>query len=90
MSMDHGSGTQGPDRAEGAVPAKYRTEALDVRGLQFASEKAVVDSTLGRLPGVVTVDANPVAQGSSSPLSVWSFAPRSRPSRCRAPASSWP
>ncbi len=62
MSMDHGSGTQGPDRAEGAVPAKYRTEVLDVRGLQFASEKAVVDSTLGRLPGVVTVDANPVAQ----------------------------
>ena len=35
---------------------------LDVRGLHWASEKAVVESTLGRLAGVHQVDANPVAQ----------------------------
>ena len=58
-SHDH---TQGPAGARDARSATNRTEVLDVRGLQFASEKAVVDSTLGRLPGVITVDANPVAQ----------------------------
>ncbi len=35
---------------------------LDIRGVQWASEKARVESILGRRPGVVTVDANPVAQ----------------------------
>ena len=35
---------------------------LHVGGLHFASEKAVVERTLSRRPGVVAVDANPVAQ----------------------------
>jgi Cu2+-exporting ATPase len=43
--------------AEGAA-----TAILDVRGLHWATEKAVVESTLARLEGVHGVDANPVAQ----------------------------
>ena len=35
---------------------------LHVGGVQYASEKAVVEAVLGRRPGVVAVDANPVAQ----------------------------
>jgi Cu2+-exporting ATPase len=35
---------------------------LHVGGVQYASEKAVVESVLGRRPGVIEVDANPVAQ----------------------------
>jgi P-type Cu2+ transporter len=35
---------------------------LEVRGVQWASEKARVEAILGRRPGVLTVDANPVAQ----------------------------
>ena len=42
--------------------AGTRTEVLDVRGLRFASEKNVVEATLGRRPGVLEVDANPTAQ----------------------------
>lgn len=38
------------------------TAVLDVRGVQWASEKAVVETVLGRRPGVHTVEANPVAQ----------------------------
>jgi Cu2+-exporting ATPase len=38
------------------------TAVLEVRGMHWASEKAVVDATLGRLDGVHAVDANPVAQ----------------------------
>jgi Cu2+-exporting ATPase len=38
------------------------TAVLDVRGLRWASEKNVVESVLGRRPGVLTVEANPVAQ----------------------------
>src|SRR3546814_1345184 len=38
------------------------TAVLDVRGLHWASEKAVIERTLGRLDGVHSVDANPVAQ----------------------------
>jgi P-type Cu2+ transporter len=33
-----------------------------VGGLSSASEKAVVEQVLGRRPGVLAVDANPVAQ----------------------------
>jgi Cu2+-exporting ATPase len=39
-----------------------RTVVLDVRGLQWASEKAVVEEVLGRRPGVDSVDANAVGQ----------------------------
>ena len=35
---------------------------LHVGGLQYASEKAVVDRALGGRPGVLEVAANPVAQ----------------------------
>jgi Cu2+-exporting ATPase len=38
------------------------TVVLDVRGLNWASEKAVVEAVLGRRPGVLGVEANPVAQ----------------------------
>jgi P-type Cu2+ transporter len=38
------------------------TAVLDVRGLNWASEKAVVEAVLGRRPGVLHVDANPVSQ----------------------------
>lgn len=38
------------------------TVVLDVRGMQFATEKAVVEATFGRVGGVRSVAANPVAQ----------------------------
>ena len=38
------------------------TAVLDVRGVRWASEKAVVETVLGRRPGVHAVEANPVAQ----------------------------
>ena len=38
------------------------TVVLDVRGMQFASEGAVVESILGRVDGVTAVEPNPVAQ----------------------------
>lgn len=47
----------GPRQAEPNV-----TAVLEMRGLRFASEKAVVESVLGRLPGVASVAANPVAE----------------------------
>src|SRR6266567_2786154 len=45
-----------------AMTAMSTTVVLDVRGVQWASEKARVEAILGRRPGVLTVDANPVAQ----------------------------
>jgi len=45
------------DHRSGAV-----TVVLEVRGMHWASEKAVVEATLGHLDGVRSVDANPVAQ----------------------------
>jgi Cu2+-exporting ATPase len=41
---------------------KVATVVLQVGGLNWASEKAVVERVLGRRPGVVLVEANPVAQ----------------------------
>ncbi|MFN8215115.1 MAG: heavy metal translocating P-type ATPase [Solirubrobacterales bacterium] len=38
------------------------TAVLDVSGMLRASEKAVVEAALGRRPGVLEVEANPVAQ----------------------------
>lgn len=40
----------------------HETTVLHVGGLHYASEKAVVERALGRRPGVVAVEANPVAQ----------------------------
>jgi hypothetical protein len=37
------------------------TTTLHVGGLHYASEKTVVERVLGRRPGVLAVDANPVA-----------------------------
>jgi len=38
------------------------TAVLEVAGVQWASSKAVAEAVLGRRPGVLTVEANPVAQ----------------------------
>src|SRR6266498_467148 len=43
-------------------PKEQSTAVLDVRGLNWASEKAVVEAVLGRRPGVLGVEANPVSQ----------------------------
>ena len=45
-----------------ATPAAAQTAVLHVGGLNYASEKSVVEHVLGRRPGVLEVDANPVAQ----------------------------
>jgi len=42
--------------------AMSRTAVLHVGGLHYASEKNVVEEILGRRPGVLSADANPVAQ----------------------------
>ncbi len=42
--------------------ARSTTVVLDVSGLQYATEKAVVETFLSRRPGVRLVKANPVAQ----------------------------
>src|SRR4051794_14869608 len=39
-----------------------QTVVLEMAGVHWASEKAVAESVLGRRPGVLTVDANPVGQ----------------------------
>ena len=41
------------------------TAILEVSGVQWASSKHVAEAMLGRLPGVRSVDANPVAQTAS-------------------------
>ena len=41
---------------------QQRTAVLAVSGVQWASEKAVAESVLGRRPGVLSVEANPVSQ----------------------------
>jgi Cu2+-exporting ATPase len=43
-------------------PKEQSRAVLDVRGLNWASEKHVVEAVLGRQPGVLAVEANPVAQ----------------------------
>lgn len=44
------------------MSADIRTVVLEVSGVQWASSKSVVESTLRRQPGVISVEANPVAQ----------------------------
>ena len=46
-------------RASIAAP---ESAVLHVGGLYYASEKAVVEQVLARRPGVISVEANPVAQ----------------------------
>ncbi|MGE3449340.1 MAG: heavy metal translocating P-type ATPase [Microbacteriaceae bacterium] len=43
-------------------PGGLATAVLEMKGLHWATEKAIIEATLGRLEGVRTVDANPVAQ----------------------------
>jgi Cu2+-exporting ATPase len=45
-----------------AIAPTHETAVLHVGGLLYASEKAVVEQVLGRRPGVLAVEANPVAQ----------------------------
>ena len=44
------------------MPKQQQTTVLEVSGVHWASEKAVAESVLGRRPGVLGVDANPVSQ----------------------------
>jgi Cu2+-exporting ATPase len=55
---DNGRGHDGG----GADRGGRVTTVLHVGGLHYASEKAVVERTLGRQEGVLAVEANPVAQ----------------------------
>jgi len=48
--------------AQRTTAGPLETAVLNVRGVQWASEKAVVETVLGRRPGVHAVEANPVAQ----------------------------
>ncbi len=48
--------------ADGAGSGRVASAVLHVGGLHYASEKAVVERVLGGRPGVVAVEANPVAQ----------------------------
>jgi len=45
-----------------ATAHRHGSVVLHVGELHYASEKAVVERVLGRLPGVLAVEANPVAQ----------------------------
>lgn len=44
------------------MATRQKTAVLEMAGVQWASEKAVAERVLGRRPGVVSVEANPVAQ----------------------------
>ena len=44
------------------MSAQQRTVVLEVAGVHWASEKAVAEAVLGRRPGVLAVEANPVGQ----------------------------
>ncbi|WP_217921986.1 heavy metal translocating P-type ATPase [Miltoncostaea oceani] len=45
-----------------AADTALRTEVIHVGGLHYASEKDVVERMLGHRPGVIAIEANPVAQ----------------------------
>ena len=47
------------------MSAQQQTVVLEVAGVHWASEKAVAEAVLGRRPGVVQVEANPVGQTAS-------------------------
>ena len=46
------------------APAQ-ETAVLHVGGLHYATQKSLVEHALGRRPGVLAVEANPVAQTAS-------------------------
>jgi P-type Cu2+ transporter len=51
-----------PARQARAADGGQQTVVLNVAGMSWASEKAVVESALGRRPGIRSVEANPVSQ----------------------------
>ena len=62
MAHPEDSGGAHAGRSNEAIAGKVATTVLHVGGLNWASEKAVVEGVLGREPGVRLVEANPVAQ----------------------------
>ena len=44
------------------MPTRQTTAVLEVAGVHWATEKAVTEKVLGRRPGVLTVEADPIAQ----------------------------
>ncbi len=50
------------EQRQGASTAEPARVVLHVGGLHYATEKSVVERKLGEQPGVLAVDANPVAQ----------------------------
>src|SRR3954454_10629014 len=44
------------------MPTQAQTAVLEVAGVQWTSQKATVEAVLGRRPGVLAVEANPVGQ----------------------------
>ena len=49
-------------RGRALMSTKPRTVVLEVAGVHAASSKGVAEAFLARQPGVLAVDANPVAQ----------------------------
>src|SRR5215472_12427335 len=62
MADRGGSRGAGAGESGEVAAGKIATAVLQVGGLSWASEKAVVERTLGRRPGVRLVEANPVSQ----------------------------
>ena len=44
------------------MPTRRTTAVLEVAGVHWPTENAVTEKMLGRRPGVLTVEANPIAQ----------------------------
>jgi len=59
---DQGSQSHHGEHPKHESSTGVTTAVLEVKGLHWGSEKAVVEATLSRLGGVRGVDANPVAQ----------------------------
>ncbi|MBA3430285.1 MAG: copper-translocating P-type ATPase [Actinobacteria bacterium] len=47
------------------MTTETKTAVLDTRGLNWATEKNLVEAVIGRRPGVAEVEANPVAQSAN-------------------------
>src|SRR5918993_5418766 len=64
--MDAAEQEEGAMRQHGGASSSSdptgTSAVIEVSGVQWATEKAVVESVLGRRPGVLGVEANPVAQ----------------------------
>jgi Cu2+-exporting ATPase len=58
-AQDHGTGPEHSESAESSAAV------LDLRGLHWASQQSVAKSVLGRRPGVLGVDVNPVGQSAT-------------------------